>query len=188
MSTSGTDHDHDATCLACRVIDQADGVEDGQLGNPAHYTSAHQVSLLAELRAVQDRTADAITTFAGSMRFVYIHIVWFMVWISVNVGLAGIDHEFDKFPFGLLTMIVSLEAIFLSTFVMISQNRQSARADLRSQLDFENNIRGEIWSIHIGQSLGLDVDHVEAVVRRAIAGAQEVMAAPTSEGRQRSAS
>ena len=90
------------------------------------------------------------------------------MWIAINVGLAGIGHEFDKFPFGLLTMIVSLEAIFLSTFVMISQNRQAARSDLRSQLDFENNIRGEIWSVHIGDALGLDVDHIEDVVRRAI--------------------
>ncbi|MEI8240985.1 MAG: DUF1003 domain-containing protein, partial [Actinomycetota bacterium] len=75
----------------------------------------------------------------------------------------------------LLTMIVSLEAIFLATFVMISQNRQAARSDLRSQLDFENNIRGEIWSIHIGEALGLDVEHVEEIVRRAIEGAQQAM-------------
>jgi uncharacterized membrane protein len=68
---------------------------------------------------VQLRIADAITSFAGSMRFVYIHVVWFGVWLTLNLG----PWKFDKFPFGLLTMIVSLEAIFLSTFVMISQNR-----------------------------------------------------------------
>ena len=62
----------------------------------------------------QDRIADAITHFAGSMPFVYIHILWFAFWIALSV---------EKFPFGLLTMLVSLEAIFLSTFVMISQNR-----------------------------------------------------------------
>jgi uncharacterized membrane protein len=117
------------------------------------------------------------------MRFVYIHIIWFGVWIGLNVGLAGFNHEFDKFPFGLLTMIVSLEAIFLSTFVMISQNRQAARSDLRSQLDFENNIRGEIWSVHIGEALGLDTDHVEDVVRRAIDGAQAAMRNAPSSGK-----
>src|SRR3989440_12967109 len=63
---------------------------------------------------LQDRIADGITSFAGSMPFIYIHIVWFAAWIGFRV---------EKFPFGLLTMIVSLEAIFLSTFVMISQNR-----------------------------------------------------------------
>jgi uncharacterized membrane protein len=73
----------------------------------------------AEERAqsLQNRIADTITRFAGSMWFVYVHIVWFALWIGFKV---------EKFPFGLLTMIVSLEAIFLSTFVMISQNRADA--------------------------------------------------------------
>jgi uncharacterized membrane protein len=178
MSTSDTGPEtfsHPLTCAACRVIDKADGVEDGQLWNPDHYASPSRRDLFSLMRRVQDHTADSITTIAGSMRFVYIHMIWFGAWIALNVGLAGFNHEFDKFPFGLLTMIVSLEAIFLSTFVMISQNRQAARSDLRSELDFENNIRGEIWSIHIGEALGLDVDHVEDVVRRAIDGAHAAM-------------
>ena len=80
-----------------------------------------------ELRTLQDRIADAITQFAGSMAFVYLHVFWFGFWILLNVGLIHIPHvsEFDKFPFSLLTMVVSLEAIFLSTFVLVSQNRQS---------------------------------------------------------------
>jgi uncharacterized membrane protein len=68
--------------------------------------------------AEQNRVADAITGFAGSMLFVYLHIIWFGCWIGFGV---------ESYPFGLLTMIVSLEAIFLSTFVMISQNRADAR-------------------------------------------------------------
>jgi uncharacterized membrane protein len=67
---------------------------------------------------VQNRIADRITDFAGSMWFVYIHIIWFSSWIGFGV---------EKYPYGLLTMIVSLEAIFLSTFVMISQNRADAK-------------------------------------------------------------
>jgi uncharacterized membrane protein len=66
----------------------------------------------------QNRIADRITTFAGSMAFVYIHVIWFGCWIGFGV---------EDYPFGLLTMIVSLEAIFLSTFVMISQNRADAK-------------------------------------------------------------
>lgn len=172
-----TDADHALTCLACRVLDKADGVEDGHIWNPAHFSTNSRRDLFALMRRVQNHTADSITTFAGSMRFVYIHLAWFGAWIALNVGLAGVDHEFDKFPFGLLTMIVSLEAIFLATFVMISQNRQAARSDLRSQLDFENNIRAEIWSVHIGTALGLDVEHVEDIVRRAIDGAALAMKA-----------
>ena len=71
--------------------------------------------------SVQNRVADRITTFAGSMTFVYIHIAWFGCWIGFGV---------EDYPFGLLTMIVSLEAIFLSTFVMISQNRADAKRQL----------------------------------------------------------
>jgi len=66
-------------------------------------------------RSLQNRIADAITRFAGSMWFVYLHIAWFSIWIALGI---------ERYPYGLLTMIVSLEAIFLSTFVMISQNRQ----------------------------------------------------------------
>ena len=72
----------------------------------------------ARAESAQNRIADRITTFAGSMAFVYIHLLWFAVWIAVRV---------EDYPFGLLTMIVSLEAIFLSTFVMISQNRADAK-------------------------------------------------------------
>jgi uncharacterized membrane protein len=66
----------------------------------------------------ENRVADQITRFAGSMKFVYIHAIWFSLWIVLG---------FEGYPFGLLTMIVSLEAIFLSTFVMISQNRADER-------------------------------------------------------------
>jgi uncharacterized membrane protein len=74
----------------------------------------------AQVRAedAQNRVADAITRFAGSMTFVYLHVIWFACWIGFGV---------ESYPYGLLTMIVSLEAIFLSTFVMISQNRADAK-------------------------------------------------------------
>ena len=69
-------------------------------------------------RSVQKRIADAITRFSGSMPFVYLHAAWFALWIALGV---------EAFPYGLLTMLVSLEAIFLSTFVLISQNRADER-------------------------------------------------------------
>jgi uncharacterized membrane protein len=70
---------------------------------------------------VEDRVADAVTAFAGSMRFVYVHVLWFAGWILLGV---------EAYPFGLLTMIVSLEAIFLTTFVMISQNRSDEKNEV----------------------------------------------------------
>jgi uncharacterized membrane protein len=95
----------------------------------------------------EDRLSDRITGFAGSMRFVYVHVVWFLVWIVLNQGWAGRGLVFDPFPFGLLTMIVSLEAIFLSTFVMISQNRadekRQALADHQWELVKEEEKQNE---------------------------------------------
>ncbi len=88
----------------------------------------------ARERRLQDRIADAITSFSGRMVFAYVHIVWFGVWIVLNSGSLGV-RPFDPFPYGFLTMVVSLEAIFLSTFVLISQNRLSQEAEHRADLD-----------------------------------------------------
>ncbi|WP_327320358.1 DUF1003 domain-containing protein [Streptomyces sp. NBC_01235] len=121
------------------------------------------------MRSSQDRVADAITSFAGTMRFVYLHALWFAVWIALNEGLLGKAGIFDPYPYGLLTMIVSLEAIFLSTFVMISQNRQAVRENVRADLDFETNLRSEVWSVHIGKALGLDPHQIEQHVQEIIA-------------------
>jgi uncharacterized membrane protein len=93
-------------------------------------------------RGLQERIADVITSFSGSMAFVYLHILWFGVWIGVNTGIFGI-RPFDPYPFGLLTMLVSLEAIFLSTFVLISQNRLSEESEHRSDLVMHISILSE---------------------------------------------
>jgi uncharacterized membrane protein len=85
-------------------------------------------------RSVHDHVADTITSCSGRMGFVYVHIVWFGLWILLNTGRVGVE-AFDPFPYGLLTMIVSLEAIFLSTVVLISQNRLSGEIERRADLD-----------------------------------------------------
>src|ERR1700704_6444510 len=77
--------------------------------NPALIEHARQ-----RRESAESRIADHITAFSGSLRFLYLHVIWFTGWIAFGV---------EPYPYGLLTMIVSLEAIFLSTFVMISQNR-----------------------------------------------------------------
>ena len=94
-------------------------------------------------RSLQDRVADAITNFSGSMAFLYVHLVWFGIWIGLNGTWIPKDKQFDPFPFGLLTMIVSLEAIFLSTLVMISQNRSASQSDERADLDLQIDMLGE---------------------------------------------
>lgn len=88
-----------------------------------------------------DRMAESVARFVGNMKFVYIHAVLFLLWIILNT-VAWIEH-WDRYPFNLLTLVVSLEAIFLATFVLIAQNRQERRADLRAQLDYEVNVKAE---------------------------------------------
>lgn len=85
-------------------------------------------------RSLQEKLADGITSFSGRLSFVYFHAAWFGAWLLLNTGWFGI-RTFDPYPYGLLTMIVSLEAIFLSTFVLISQNRLSEESDRRADLD-----------------------------------------------------
>ena len=108
--------------------------------------------------SVSTHIADGITRFSGSMSFVAFHVIWFILWIALNL-LGSV--KFDPFPFGLLTLVVSLEAIFLSTFVLISQNRQSVRADERAKQDFETNVYSEALSELISKHLGIKAHDVQ---------------------------
>lgn len=91
---------------------------------------------------LQDRIADAITRFTGSMRFVYLHLVLFGGWILVNLGWIPVVKPWDL-SFVVLAMIASVEAIFLSTFVLISQNRMAAVSDKRADLDLQISLLAE---------------------------------------------
>jgi uncharacterized membrane protein len=96
---------------------------------------------------IQDRIADSVTRFAGSMMFVGVHVVWFGAWIGFGV---------ERFPFGLLTMIVSLEAIFLSTFLLISQNRDDERRQLLANAEWQLVQQGEKQNdLEVLQNTGL---------------------------------
>lgn len=95
------------------------------------------------LSTISVKIADKITEWAGSMGFVFIHIIWFTWWILANEGVFGPRFVFDPFPYGLLTMIVSLEAIFLATFIMISQNISSRKSELRAEHEYQINLQTE---------------------------------------------
>ncbi len=97
-----------------------------------------------------DRIANAITDFSGSMLYVVLHVIIFAGWIIWNSGIIGYE-PFDPFPFNLLTMCVSLEAIFLASFVLISQNRQAMQADKRAKLDLQVNMLAEEENIKLIQ-------------------------------------
>ena len=96
-----------------------------------------------EKLTVVQRIADWLAWFSGSMPFLALSALWFVVWIIINTFDVRI-RQFDPYPFGLLTMIVSLEAIFLSIFVLISQNRQAEKDRIRANIDYEVNVKAEM--------------------------------------------
>lgn len=120
---------------------------------------------IRKLRSAGDRIADKVTAIAGSTSFLIINLVWFVSWVLINTGVFGEDLVFDEYPFGFLTMVVSLEAIILSVFVLISQNRQSKRSEIRSELDYITDLQADaeittIMSIleRLAEKQGIAVD------------------------------
>jgi CRP-like cAMP-binding protein len=114
-------------------------------------------AVIAESATVWQRASDLIATIAASQAFTLTHIVWFGGWITMNVlaraGLLPAGLGFDPYPFGLLTLIVSLEAIFLSIFVLVSQNRQSERDRIRTDLDYQVNVKAHLGIVGITERL-----------------------------------
>ena len=122
-------------------------------------------------RTRSDLVAEAIANFCGSMVFVWVHVVWFGVWVVINL-FPGIPH-IDPFPFTFLTLVVSLEAIFLSTFILISQNHDTRISERRNHLDLQINLLSEQENTQmilmlraIAEKLGVEVTkdfHLEAL-------------------------
>jgi uncharacterized membrane protein len=94
-------------------------------------------------RTAADRISDMIAAFVGSIMFVVVHLFWFGGWVVLNMGWVSGKFKFDPYPFALLCMLVSLEGVLLSTFVLIKQNRMSQRADQRAHLDLQVNLLSE---------------------------------------------
>jgi len=94
------------------------------------------------------KVADGIAWFSGSMPFLMVNGAWFVIWIVVNTVHVGVP-AFDPYPFSFLTMIVSLEAIFLSCFVLVSQNRQAEKDRVRADIEYEVNIKAELEIAHL---------------------------------------
>lgn len=115
-------------------------------------------------RTSTDRIAEAIANFCGSMTFVWVHVIWFGGWILLNL-IPGLPH-FDQFPFTFLTLVVSLEAIFLSTFILISQNLETRISERRSHLDLQLTMLSEQENtkmitilLAIAEKVGADLTH-----------------------------
>jgi uncharacterized membrane protein len=153
-----------------RKISKTSG-ENRRNGKSAEELTEQNVDRVSQLeesarqkRTPADRIAEAIANFCGSMTFVWVHVAWFGGWILLNV-IPGVPH-FDQFPFTFLTLVVSLEAIFLSTFILISQNLETRISERRSHLDLQLNMLSEQENtkmitilLAIAEKVGADLSH-----------------------------
>jgi len=130
-----------------------------------HTASRNVNEEVEDRRSTVERAADWIAEFSGSIPFLLLHVVFFAVWILLNVNwLPGVRLPmFDPFPFGLLTMVVSLEAIILSVFVLLSQNRQASKDRIRGDIEYEVNLKAELEIAHLHEKM--DRLHAESLGR-----------------------
>jgi CRP/FNR family cyclic AMP-dependent transcriptional regulator len=131
---------------------------------------------MQEHSTLLQRVADWIAWFSGSMPFLMINGAWFIIWIVINTAPLGIP-PFDPYPFGLLTMIVSLEAIFLSCFVLVSQNRQAEKDRVRSDIEYEVNVKAELEVAHLHEK----ADRIYENMLARFAKLEKLMASPASQ-------
>jgi uncharacterized membrane protein len=132
------------------------------------HTATRNVNIETEdKRTLVQKTADWIAGFAGSIPFLLIHVVVFAFWLTVNwIHVPGVP-QFDPYPFGFLTLAVSLEAIFLSVFVLLSQNRQAAKDRVHADIEYDVNLKAELEIAHLHEKIDrltgdvlLGLDHV----------------------------
>jgi uncharacterized membrane protein len=126
-------------------------------GNPAcHKALGDFKYVLEELRAEarwHEVVADKIAAFIAQPHFVAVHFLWFALWGAINTGILAFVSRFDDYPFGLLGIILAVEATFITLFVLISNNRQTTHADKRAELDYEVNVRTYREINNIGTTL-----------------------------------
>jgi uncharacterized membrane protein len=136
-----------------------------------HTASRNINEVTVDQRTLVMKTADWISEFSGSLPFLFIHCVIFFVWVALNAGPLKQTSvgNWDPFPFGLLTMVVSLEAIILSVFVLLSQNRQVARERVRNDIEYEVNLKAELEIAHMHEK----VDHLHAEILARLANIEK---------------
>jgi uncharacterized membrane protein len=129
-------------CPACGGENPADAIF---CANPACHKALGEFDYILEefdaARGWIEHLADRVTSFAGRPHFVTLHLAWFAIWVMANSGLIVSLQGFDEYPFALLSFILAIEAILMTGFLLISQNRQQAYSEKRAELDYEVNIR-----------------------------------------------
>ncbi len=118
-----------------------------------HAATRNTNDAVTDSRTLVEKLTDGIAMFAGSITFLVLHVIWFTLWLVFNTAnVPGIPH-FDPYPFGFLTLTVSLEAIFLSVFVLLSQNRQAAKDRVRADVEYDINLKAELEIMHLHEKV-----------------------------------
>ena len=143
-----------------------------------HTATRNANEQVEDKRTTVQKAADWIAEFSGSIPFLMLHVVWFVVWVFINVVKVPGIPLFDPFPFGFLTLAVSLEAIFLSVFVLLSQNRQVAKDRVRSDIEYDVNLKAELEIAHLHEK----VDRLTGDVLQRLEQIQKLM--PAKEPRR----
>jgi len=130
------------TCPACRMENPADAVF---CGDAACHKALGEFAYVAEQmnsRSTRlEQTADQVARLSAHPHFLTLHFAWFVAWIALNSGMLGLLIVFDTFPYDLLGILLAIEAILLTGFLLISQARQTRHAEQRAELDYEVNVR-----------------------------------------------
>lgn len=155
-------------CPACGAANAPDAIFCGQLDCEKALGEFRYVGEeLCDTLRWHEIIADKISRFIGKPQFFVVHGLWFLVWIAVNTGVIAVMRRFDEYPFDLLNFFLAMEAIFMTGFLLISSNRQSAHTEKRAELDYEVNVR-TYRLLKKNESVLLDVikrlEHLEAAL------------------------
>lgn len=130
------------TCPACGGTNAGDAVF---CANPICHKALGQFRYVAEeveRRTLwHERVADRVTGFVGRSHFIVVHVGWFLLWVAINTGAVALARPFDAYPFGLLGLLLGAEAILLSGFLLISQNRERQQEAVQAEIDYEISVR-----------------------------------------------
>ena len=142
-------------CPACGGTNDGDAVF---CANPACGKALGKYRYVAEevrgRSAWHERVADRVVAFVGRSHFILVHVFWFLVWVAVNTGIIALSRPFDAYPFGLLGLLLGVEAILLTGFLLISQNRERQQEALQAEIEYEINVR-----------MSRRIDEIERLVR-----------------------
>lgn len=154
-------------CPACQGVNPPDAVFCGnEQCRKALGDFKYAPEEVAAKTTTLERLADRVTHFTGRPHFVTVHVLWFVLWIVLNSGLIMAASVFDAYPYSLLGIILSIEAILITSFLLISQNRQNTHADKRAELEYEVNVRSYRKLLELHARLDQLTVRLERIERR----------------------